>query len=242
MAFRLLQHRAAGSTDASRLEPGTWEDVPASGQFLLDVEFLTRCAPTAGSVSCLYCKSPRYLDEIARLFPWIHFYTYEHVFPVPEYDPLEPAILYAVPITVQVQDNKTTAAQELNKDMARTIGERSAREREGLLLICHGVDPIRQLALQANPQSIPEGEAPPDTACTAQLLMRPRFALLDICGAIAASYLAGEIVLPLHLPTSKLFACLVVTPSAKGCEYDQELYKGEMGERQRERARPNPPS
>lgn len=150
MAFRLLQHRAAGSTDASRLEPGRWEDVPVPGQFLLDVEFLTRCAPAAGSVSCLYCKSPAYLDEIARLFPWIHFYTYEHAHPVPEYDPLEPAIAYAVPITVQVQDNKTTAAQELSKDMARTIGERSAREREGLLLICHGLDPVRQLALQAS--------------------------------------------------------------------------------------------
>jgi hypothetical protein len=65
--------------------------------------------------------------------------------------------------------------------------------------------------------------------------MRPRFALLDICGAIPASYLSGEIVLPLHLSTSKLFACLVATSTAKGCEYDQELYKGEMGERHTER-------
>lgn len=148
MAFRVLQHRAAGSTDASRLEPGRWEDVPPSGQFLMDVEFLTRCSPASGTVSCLYCKSPSYLDEIARLFPWIHFYAYEHNHPVPEYDPLEPAIAYAVPVTVQVQDNKTTAAQELSKEMARSMGERSAREREGLLLICHGIDPVRQMILQ----------------------------------------------------------------------------------------------
>lgn len=70
--------------------------------------------------------------------------------------------------------------------------------------------------------------------------MRPRFALLDICGTIPASYLAGEIVLPLHLSTSRLFACLVATSNAKGSEYDQELYRGEMGERLRESLLPHP--
>lgn len=59
--------------------------------------------------------------------------------------------------------------------------------------------------------------------------MRPSFAMLDVCGTIPADYLVGEIVLPLYLPTSKLFSCLVAMQNAKGCEYDQELYRGEMG-------------
>ncbi len=210
MAFRVLHHRSAGTLDETRLEPGAWSDVPTHGQFLMDVEFLTRCGPSSGTASCIYCKSPTYLEEIARLFPWIFFYTYEHTHEVDEYDPAAPSLTQAAPITVQVRDNRTTCALELTKDMARTIGERSARERESLLLVCHGVDPIRQLALQ--------------------VLMRPSHAFLDVAGTIPAHYLQGELVLPLFLANDRLFCCLMTTHSAKAVEYDQALYQNEMGE------------
>lgn len=209
MAFRVLQHGSTGCTDNPGLEPASWKDVAVEGQFLIDAEFLTRCSPTSGTASCLYCKSPAYLDQIARLFPWIYFYAYEHAHPVADYDPADPSLTSASPITVQVQDNRTTAAQELTKEMARTIGDRSARERDSLLLICHDVDPVRQLALQ--------------------VLTRPSFALLDLAGPIPDCYLQGEIVLPLYLANDKLFSCLVTQQSAKAKEYDHELYFREMG-------------
>ena len=209
-SFRVLQHRAAGALDEASLEPGSWRDMPAHGQFLMDVEFLTRCGPTSGTASCIYCKSPSYLEEIARLFPWIYFYTYEHAHGVADYDPAEPSLTHAAPITVQVRDNRTTSALELTKDMARTIGERSARERESLLLVCHGVDPIRQLAIQ--------------------VLMRPSHALLDIAGVVPVHYLQGELVLPLYIANDRLFCCLTTTQSAKAAEYDQTLYVSEIGE------------
>jgi len=168
MPLRVLQHGFSGATESVGLEPGRWSDVAAHGQFLLDLEFLLRCAPASGTASCVYCKSPAYLREIAQQFPWIHFYAFEHAHAVPEYDPAQPALACSVPLTVQVvplsacfhpgqgadgrggqvEFNKTTSAQEFTKEMARTMGERSAREREGLLMICHGFDSVRQLALQ----------------------------------------------------------------------------------------------
>lgn len=210
MAFRILNHKAAGSLTETSLEPARWADLPAHAQFLLDVEFLTRCSPASGTASCIFCKSPSYLNEIAQLFPWIYFYAYEHSHDVPEYDPAEPCLTSAVPVTVQVQANKTTSALELTKDMARTLGDRSARERESLLLICHDLDPIRQLALQ--------------------VLMRPSFAFMDIAGPIPNHYLHGELFLPIYLPNDKLFCCLLATQFAKATEYDQELYVRELGE------------
>lgn len=210
MTLRLLRHGAAGCSDnVAGLEPGRWEDMAPAGQFLLDLEFLVRCSPTSGTASCIYCRSPPYLAELAALFPWIHFFAYQHEFAVPDYDPADPGLTSAVPVTVQVDYNKTMSAQEFTKDMARVLGERGARERESLLLICHGLDSVRQLALQ--------------------VLMRPQFALLDICGLMPADYLDGEIVLPLYLSTSKLFACLAVPHNARSRSYDQDLYKGELG-------------
>lgn len=102
MPLRVLQHGFAGTTESVGLEAGKWSDVAVHGQFLLDLEFLLRCAPASGTASCVYCKSPPYLREIALQFPWIHFYVFEHAHPVPEYDPAQPAMACAAPLTVQV--------------------------------------------------------------------------------------------------------------------------------------------
>jgi hypothetical protein len=102
MPLRVLQHGQAGTMESVGLEPGTWKDVAQHGQFLLDLEFLLRCAPTSGTASCIYCKSPPYLEQIARQFPWIHFYVFGHVYPTPEYDPAQPDLACSGPLTVQV--------------------------------------------------------------------------------------------------------------------------------------------
>lgn len=209
MTLRLLRHGQSGTTEACDLQAGTWDDVGQQGQFLLDLEFLVKCAPLSGTGSCIYCRSPPYLRELSTLFPWIHFYAYEHAHPVPEYDPLEPSLVCSAPLTVQVEHNRTTSATEFTKDMARVLGERSARERESLLMICHGMDPVRQLALQ--------------------VLLRPHFALLDLAGTIPADYLDGDIILPIFLAQDRLFACLAVRGHAKGRTYDQDVYRREMG-------------
>ena len=95
--------------------------------------------------------------------------------------------------------------------MARTMGERSARDRESLLMICHCQDPIRQMALQ--------------------VLMRPQYALLDVCGAIPVDYLDGDLILPIYIPNNKIFVGLVVRQGAGGRVYDPAVFLGEIGEK-----------
>lgn len=215
MPLRVLQHGFAATTPSVGLEPGRWTDVCLHGQFLLDLEFLLRYGPRSGTASCVYCKSPPYLCELAQQFPWVHFYVFEHK-PVPaEYDPAEPNMVCSAPLTVQVEFNKTMSALEFTKEMARTMGERSSRDRESLLMICHGHDPIRQLALH--------------------VLMRPSYSLLDLCGQIPVDYLDGELILPLYIPNNKIFACMVAHQHAKGKTYDPEVYLGEIGTCMRER-------
>jgi hypothetical protein len=210
MPSRVLQHGFAATTESAGLEPGTWADVSLHGQFLLDLEFLLRCAPTSGTASCLYCKSPPYLKEIAQQFPWIHFYAFEHTYPAPEYDPAQPLITTASQLTVQVDFNRTMSSDKFTKDMARTMGERCARDRESLLLICHGQDSMRQIALQ--------------------VLMRPSYALLDVCCPIPAEYLEGDLILPIFLPNNKAFLCIVAKQHAKGRAYDSALLQTEIGQ------------
>lgn len=101
------------------------------------------------------------------------------------------------------------SAMEFTKDMARTMGERGAKERESLLMICHGLDPVRQLALH--------------------LLMRPNCTLMDVCGTIPVDYLDGELILPVFIPNNKTFTNLAVCQHTKGRTYDQDTYTGELG-------------
>lgn len=211
MPLRVLQHGFAGTTPSVGLETGRWSDVRTHGQFLMDLEFLLRYGPKSGTASCVYCKSPPYLTEIAQQFPWIHFYVFEHKPPPPaEYDPAEPSLVCSAPLTVQVEYNKTTSCMEFTKDMARTMGERGARERESLLMICHGQDVVKQLVFH--------------------VLMRPCYSFLDICGTIPVDYLDGELMLPIYLPNNKIFLGLVASQHAKCKTYDPEIFLGEIGE------------
>jgi hypothetical protein len=209
MPLRVLQHGLAGTTPSVGLEPGNWADVSAQGQFLMDLEFLMRYGPKSGTASCVYCKSPAYLGQIAQHFPWIHFYVFEHKPPPPVYDPEQPAFVSAVPPTVQVDFNKTTSGMEFTKQMARTLGDRSAKERESLFLICHGQDPIRQLCLHA--------------------LMRPHYSFLDICGIIPADYLDGDLILPIYVQNNKIFLGLVAHQQAKSKAYNPAVMLEEIG-------------
>ena len=209
MPLRVLQHGFAGTTESVGLEPGAWKDVERHGQFLIDLEFLLRYGPRSGTASCMYCKSPPYLNEIASQFPWIHFYVFEHQTKgsVEDYDPAQPELVCSTPLTVQVEYNKTMSSLEFTKDMARTMGERGGRD--SLLMICHGQDSVRQLALH--------------------VLMRPTYSLLDVCGVIPVDYLEGELVLPVHIPNNKIFTCLVAHQSARCKAYDPAVYLGEIG-------------
>jgi hypothetical protein len=212
MPLRVLQHGFFGTTPSVGLEPGQWGDVGQHGQFLLDLEFLLRYTPHSGTASCVYCSSPPYLAEIAQQFPWIHFYVFDHKPKAAvdgEYDPAEPALVCATPPTVQVEYNRTMSCMPFTKDMARTMGERGAREREGLLMICHGQDSVRQLSLH--------------------VLMRPNFSLLDVCGLVPLDYLDGELILPLFLPNNKIFAGLVASQHAKCKTYAPDIYLQEIG-------------
>ena len=212
MPLRVLQHGLAATTPSVGLEPGNWGDVKQHGQFLIDLEFLLRYGPRSGTASCVVCKSPPYLLELAHQFPWIHFYVFEHKAKPSqeEYDPAAPNIVCSAPLTVQVEFNRTTSGMEFTKEMARSMGDRSVRDRESLLMICHGQDSVRQLALH--------------------VLMRPSHSLLDVNGLIPADYLDGELVLPLFLPNNKIFACLVAKQHAKCKTYDAALYLGEIGD------------
>jgi hypothetical protein len=86
--------------DSVGLIPGAWSDISPHGQFLIDIEFLTRYTHTSGGM-CVYCKYPSYLPEIAALFPWLHFYVYGHTPDPEEYDPTQPEM--SAPMSVQVR-------------------------------------------------------------------------------------------------------------------------------------------
>lgn len=101
----------------------------------------------------------------------------------------------------------TISQHEYTKEMAKVMGENRHSSRT---LICHGVDPLRQLALHA--------------------LLKPNCSLMDIDGAIPADYLEGEIILPVFIPNNRLFASLVIFHNARWTSYHPEKYKAEIGE------------
>ncbi len=102
---------------------------------------------------------------------------------------------------------------EFTKEMARTMGERGARERESLLMICHGQDAVKQLVYH--------------------VLMRPSYSFLDVCGTIPMDYLEGELILPVYIPNNKIFLGLIASQHAKCKSYDPETFIGEIGEKDR---------
>jgi hypothetical protein len=62
-----------------------------------------------------------------------------------------------------------------------------------------------------------------------QILMRPSYALLDICGPVPPEYIDGDLVLPVYIPNNKIFTCLITSTNAKAKIYDPDTYIGEIG-------------
>ena len=208
MPARILQHGFAPVLDNCGLETGTWNDMPIHAQFLIDLEFLMRYTPPTGA-SCFYCKSPPYLKEIASYFPWIHFYAYQHQEKQeePEYDPAQPQLVTAVPPSVTVQDNMTTAVYEFTQEIAVRLSLHQSTANR--VMICHGIGSTRQLCLHA--------------------VLHPNYTLMDVEGLIQPDYLEGELVLPLFIPNNKMFVSLVVSQTAGCSRYNQAIFKDEIG-------------
>lgn len=236
MPTRILAHLQAPTTNTlpvGMLEsPGQWEDISPQGQFLLDMEFLTRHArpppqktrPTAvADIACVYTKCPTYLAEISQQFPWVHFFAFE----CPllwnmtggfanegggEYDPTQPGMDMANCPSQQTNHNRTTTPYEFSKDSAVILSKTKEQdpERHRLVMICHGKDSIRQMVLHA--------------------LIRADFSLLDISGPIPEDYLDGELTLPIMLPRNKMFALLTVNNDCKARRYKPPIYNEEIGD------------
>lgn len=230
MPQRILQHGNAptSSTTALPLEPGTWTDIPEQGQFLLDLEFLARhthpeprdkTKPTVIAESaCVYTTSPPYLTEIARQFPWVHFFAFQHVFHSPdddEYDPTRPAALMRITgPSYQTEHNRTMSCSEIDRASIVTLSrvKEDSPDTRKLVLICHGESSTRQLMLHA--------------------ALRADYSMLDIPGPVPSQYARGEIVLPLQIRNNKAFASLIADQSHATAQYDPECYMDELCESQ----------
>lgn len=226
---RILSHRRAPTTEQPAqigMVPGCWADVDLQGQFLMDLEFLAlhthpcQLNSAAPDTACVYTTSPPYLSQIAAQFPWVHFYAFRHRAleeqppqVADEYDPESPALAPAwtwTTVSIQTVHNMTTSPAEFTRDNA--VGfcrAKEARAEHRVVMICHGESDTRQAVLHA--------------------LLRPDHSMLDLCGSIQREYLKGEIVLPMRLPNSKVFACLHAHASDQfQCvAYDTELYDQE---------------
>ena len=232
MPARVLAHQQAPTSQPlppGMLEsPGMWADVSPQGQFLLDLEFLTRntspppqkTKPTVtADMACVYTKCPTYLKEISQQFPWVHFFAFSC--PVSwqtpaavtgEYDPAQPELVTETCPSLQTEHNRTTSPYEFSKDSAITLSRTKEQDpaRHRLVMICHGETAVRQMVLHA--------------------LVRADFSLLDICGPVAEEYLDGELVLPVMLPWNKMFALMVANRECKGRVYNPNTFAEEMGE------------
>ena len=223
MVLRTLAHRQAPSSERGRetMSDGTWWDLTTQGQFLMDLEFLSQyTAPPDRSshgavteIACVYTRCPPYLVQIACQFPWVHFYGFQFRCPEEEaeYDPEQPAVRRTSLMTLHTEHNRTVSPFEFSKDSAVTLSKaKEARPTHRLVMICHGETETRQAVLHA--------------------MLRADYSLLDICGTIPHDYLEGHITLPVSLPQSRLFACLVASQPCKCVCYDSKLYEQEMGE------------
>lgn len=224
MTSRVLNHGNAPTATggAGTMTEGVWSDLSVQGQFLVDLEFLTRHTQPSGAkggppeTACVYTKAPSYLKEIACQFAWVHFYAFSHGSKVEEeedeeYDPAAPGLVKAVPASLVTEHNRTTSPYEFSKDSAVTLSQaKAARDANRLVMICHGESETRQLVLHA--------------------LLRADHSLLDISGPIPSDYIAGEIVLPVFIRQSKVFVSLVAHGSCMAAEYDSEVFEEEISE------------
>lgn len=210
------------SSDERDATPGYWCDLSRDAQFLIDLEFLSRHSSSPAQVSaskrpdietsCVYTQHPPYLDEMARRFPWIHFYTFVRpMSEIDDYDPAQPSIVKSMDFTLQTDQNKTTSPFRFDKDSATILSKtkQTKPEQQTLLMICHGESSVRQMILHT--------------------LLRPDFSLLDICGTIPEEYLDGELVFPISIPPNKTFMCLIAYETCKAKPYKQRIYQEEVG-------------
>ena len=197
---------------------GKWSDLTVQGQFLLELEFLSRYTQPCGDVdsetACVYTQSPPYLCDIACQFPWVHFYAFRHSRPIPvadEYDPDIPSLLGLLQsdFTQQTNLNMTTSPYEFSKEGAVTLSQSRGAPNQRLVMICHGETSMRQLALHA--------------------LLRADHSLLDVCGLISEDYLEGDLVLPIFIPQDRIFVSLVASQPCKCADYYPETYGEEIG-------------
>ena len=228
MPSRVLAHRQAptsfaGPQQDERLEPGSWNDISERGQFLIDLEFLTRhthpppqkIKPTViAEMACVYTQSPTYLLQIARQFPWVHFYAFQHLTNQSEqdvYDPAQPELVRDTTPTVQTELNRTTSSLEFSKENAIALSKvkEEKPERHRMVMICHGETPTRQLILH--------------------VLLRADFSMMDLCGPVPDEYIAGDLVFPICIPKRKMFMLLVADQECKAACYEPGTYKDEIG-------------
>jgi hypothetical protein len=205
------------------MKPGKWAELCERAQFLLDLEFLSRhthpgderIRPTiVAATACVYTQSPPYLDEIARQFPWVHFYAFRHIITAQEeteYDPAQPALVSkSTAPSMQTDRNKTTATDAFTKEAATALSRvrEDGQSPHCAVLICHGESLIQQLVFHT--------------------LLRADYSMLDIEGPIPAEYLDGDIVLPIQLPRDRVFACMVAHRSCRPTAYNPALYLEEI--------------
>ncbi len=202
MPIRVLQHKNAPQSENVFLEPGRWGDMPIPGQMLTDIEFLTRFTPPTGA-SCIYVQSPPYLKDIACLFPQIHFFAYQQA-PSDTYDPERPECAHVI---VQVRQNTTITEIELTPSIASQLA--ASGSGTSRLMICHGKSNERQLCLH--------------------YMINPTFSLVDIEGTIPRDFPEGEIILPLGIPSNKMFANIILKQNARSWDYDPGTYTSEIG-------------
>jgi hypothetical protein len=163
--------------------------------------------------ACVYTQSPPYLNEIARQFPWVHFYAFQHIEPDSEYDPAQPALVSkSTAPSIQTDRNKTTATDAFTKESATALSrvKEDNQPSHSAVLICHGESLVQQLVFHT--------------------LLRADFSMLDIEGPIPAEYLDGDIVLPIQLPRDRVFACMVAHRTCHPTAYNPTLYLEEMCE------------
>jgi len=202
------------------MKPGRWSEICEQAQFLLDFEFLSRhthpgqerIRPTIVALTaCVYTQSPPYLNEIARQFPWVHFYAFQHIDPDNEYDPAQPALVSkSTAPSIQTDRNKTTVTDTFTKESAIALSrvKEDNQPSHRAVLICHGETLIQQLIFHT--------------------LLRADYSMLDIEGPIPAEYLNGDIVLPIQLPRDRVFACMVAHRTCRPTTYNPLLYLEEI--------------
>ena len=202
MPTRVLAHGTAPSCTGADLEPGVFEtDVQPRGQFLIDLEFLSRY--TLSGFVCVYAREPAYMEALAGLFPWLHFHVYE-ARQESEYDPEHAAMFSAV--TAATKGNVTRWSGKLDKAMAVVYG---GRERgQSLVLVCHGMSLDGQLLMHVQ--------------CKAQA------SLFDIAD-MPANYIEGELLLPMFVGRGKFLVHLVGRMYGKACVYDPSILQEEVG-------------